>query len=194
MPALTFDSGLFFDSPGMTWDSAAPNPTNTMAQQNLAAIRVDAAWMTQLHTLIAAVKTHLQTKAVPLTVEQRKKHTGYGPENTSMVQNGIALIRDNAGWFPTTFARAELLLDVSDRDLYVGERGAMMEIAELFDDTLHAIESDIVKGVLAARPFIEESAELSGMSNNVVDEFIAWFQRFGPQGDAPPPPPPPPTR
>ena len=167
-----------------------------MSQQNLASLRLDEAWMTELKTRIQAVITHLLTKAVPLTVEDRRKYKTIGPENTSMVNNGIALIRENAGWFPGTFDRTEVLADVDDRELLLEAKGPMMQARELFEDTLHAVSSDILKGVGNARPYIEQGAEMSGMNNTQVKEFLDYFKRFGPQGggDTPPPPPPaPPT-
>lgn len=195
MPApLTWDSGpsLTWDAPGAVWDGVAQPITNTkMAQQDLAQVRATQAWVTQLNTLLQAVVDHLAPKAVALTVEERRKNRGIGPENESMVNKGVAIIRDNAAWFPGLYDRAELLLDVEDRTLLLLAKTLVLQVAEMFDDTLQAVESDIVRAVTAARPYIEQSADLSGMNNNLVAEFLEWFQRFANTGGTTPPPTPP---
>lgn len=179
------------------WGPVAPNPQpkKHMAQQNLAALRIDAVWIAELKTRIQAVITHLQTKGISLTVEERKKYRTIGPETTAMVNNGIAIITENAAWFPGTFDRTEVLADVVDRDLLLEAKGPMMQAGELFDDTLHAVSSDIIKGVSNAKPYIEQGAEMSGMNNDQVNEFLEYFSRFGtPSGVIlPTPPTPPPT-
>jgi hypothetical protein len=166
-----------------------------MAQQNLAEIRATQVWIDTLVTLLQAVIDHMNAKAVPMTVEQKNHFKTFGDESATMVANGVMLIRDNAGWFPGTYDRAELLLDVTDRDLWLQPKSLVMTIDELYHDTLHAVSSDILKGVGNARPFIEQGAELTGTSNDQVNEFLDYFKRFGPQddGDTPTPPPTPPT-
>jgi hypothetical protein len=168
------------------------NPRKTMAQQNIAEIRATQVWIDTLTTLLQAVIDHLNAKAVPLTVEEKTKYKTFGDESATMVANGVMLIRDNAGWFPGTYDRAELLLDVADRELWLQPKSLVMTIDELYHDTLHAVSSDILKAVGNARPFIEQGAELTGTSNDQVNEFLDYFKRFGPQ-DNPPTPTPPPT-
>ena len=196
MPApLTWDSdpSLQWDTIGASWNGVVAQPiTNTkMAQQDLAKIRATQAWITQLNTLLQAVVDHLAPKAIPLTVEQRRKNPGIGLENESMVNKGVAIIRDNAAWFPGLYDRAELLLDVEDRALLLLSKSLMLNVAEMYDDTLQAVESDIVRAVLAGKPYIEQSADLTGMNNNLVAEFLDWFQRFANNGGTTPPPTPP---
>ena len=162
-----------------------------MAQQDLAKVRATQAWITQLNTLLQAVVDHLAPKVVPLTVEERRKNPGIGPENESMVNKGVGIIRDNAGWFPGLYDRAELLLDVTDRELLLLSKSLVLSVEEMFDDTLQAVESDIVRAVLEAKPYIEQSADLSGMNNNLVAEFLDWFKRFTNTGGTTPAPTPP---
>ena len=108
MPALTWDSGIKWDSTqsGVVWDGQAPtNNTHKMAEQDLAQVRADDAWITQLETLLDAVIAHLATKAVNLTTEQRKKAPGIGPENASMATGTCVRLRrperPQPWWKPT---------------------------------------------------------------------------------------------
>jgi len=187
MPApsiITWDSAgpdFVWDSPTLTWDAPAPNQTTSMAHQDLAQIRATQAWIDELNTLLTAVITHLEEKTVSLTPEQKQKFQSIGPESADMVDNGVALIRDNPGWFALSFNRAELLLDVTDRNLWLQPKSHVLKIKELWEDTLHAVSADILKAIRNARPFIEQSAELTGSSNDQVREFLAYFKRFGPQ-------------
>lgn len=196
MPALTWDSGIKYDTAGVVWDGlAVTNKKHKMAEQDLAQVRADDAWITELNTRLQAVITHLATKAVDLTTEQRRRAPGIGQENASMVERGTAIIRDNAEWFPPLYKRTELLADVADREKWLLAKSNVMKAAELYDDTLQAIESDIVRGILAAKPYIEQSADLTGQNNNLVAEFLEWFKRFGASGTpaAPVTPPTPPV-
>lgn len=86
---------------------------------------------------------------------------------------------DNAGWFPGTYPRAELLLDVTDRELWLTKKDKMMQMNEIYFDTRQAVSGDIARAVRTARPFIEQSAELTGMNNDAITEFLEWFKRFG---------------
>ena len=176
-----------------SWSPVAenPNPRKNMAQQNLAEIRATQEWIDTLKTLLQAVIDHMEPKAVPLTVEQKNKFKTFGDEAATMVANGVMLIRDNPGWFPGTYDRAELLLDVADRDFWLQPKSLFMKIDELFHDTLHAVSSDVLKGVGNARSFIESGAELTGQSNDQVNEFLDYFSRFGPQTPPAPTPTPP---
>ncbi|MEQ1862538.1 MAG: hypothetical protein ABMA13_21675, partial [Chthoniobacteraceae bacterium] len=179
-----------------SWTPVAQNPnSNTpMAEPDLTNITVDQTWIDELNTKADALLTHLLTKAVSLTDEQRRKHKGIGPENGSMVDDGVALIRDNAGWFPGTFNRAKLLADVPARELWLQGKSKIMQVHELYFDTLQAVSCDIVQRVRKGRPFIEASAELTGMSNIQVGEYLDWFKRFGgpDEEEEPTPPPTPP--
>lgn len=180
-----------------TWDLEAEtnNPNNPMANLDLAQIRANQTWIDELTTLLDAVIAHLEEKAVPLSAEQRRKHRGIGPENASMIDNGVALVRDHADWFPGTFARAELLLDVTDRTLWLLPKGKVMELNELYFDTLQAVSADIARVVTKARMYIEEGAEATGTGNDQVAEYLEYFKRFGNQDDEEEPPvePTPPT-
>ena len=180
-----------------SWTPVAqnPNPNIPMAEPDLTNITVDQTWIDELNTKADALLTHLLTKAVSLTDEQRKKHKGIGPENGSMVDDGAALIRDNATWFPATFNRTKLLTDVPARELWLQGKSKIMQAHELYFDTLQALGADIVRRVRKGRPFIESSAELTGMSNIQVREYLDWFKRFGgaDEEEAPAPPPTPPT-
>lgn len=196
MPALTWDSGIKYDTPGVVWDGQAiSKKTHKMAEQDLAQVRADEEWTDELILRLQAVITHLETKGVDLTTEQRRKAPGIGPENASMVENGVAIIRDTPEWFPLTFKRTELLADVADRLELLRAKPKALKAFELFDDTLQAVESDIVRAVSAAKLYIEQGAELSGQNNNLVAEFLEYFKRFGPTGTAPAPvtPPTPPV-
>src|ERR1043166_2949352 len=113
-----------------------PNPHQPMAQQGLTNITLDEAWITELNTKAQALITHMLTKAVSLSDEQRKRHKGIGPENLSLVADGTALIRDNADWFTPALNRTKLLSDTAVRELWLGGKSAIMQINELFFDTL----------------------------------------------------------
>lgn len=175
------------------WTPVVQNQNNKkyMAQQNLAQIRATQAWVDTLKTLLQAVIDHLDDKSVPLTVEQKRKFRTFGAESAAMVDKGVALIRDNAGWFPGNYDRAELLLDVTDRELWMQARSLVLQINELYEDTLHAVSSDIMKAVSNARPYIEQGAELTGENNTQVNEFLDYFKRFGSQDDGETTPTPP---
>lgn len=178
------------------WGPVSTNQTTThMAEQDLTNIQLDEAWITELNTRAEALITHLLTKAVSLADEQRKRHRGIGPESLSMVEDGVALIRDHPTWFTPAVNRDKLLNDVEVRDLWLQGKSKIMQINELFFDTLQALCSDIVRRVRAGRPFIESGAALTGQGNDQVREYLEWFKRFGAetQDEEPPTPPTPPT-
>jgi hypothetical protein len=193
-PVMIWNFSLWNQS---VWGPAQPNsnPHNPMAQQDLTNITLDQAWIDELNTKAQALITHMLTKAVSLTVEQRKRHQGIGPENLSLVANGTALIRDNADWSTPALNRPKLLKDIAVRDLLLLGKTAIMQVNELFFDTLQAVSADIVRRVRKARPFIESGAALTGMNNDQVQEYLEWFNRFTgeEEEEQQPTPPTPPT-
>lgn len=148
-----------------------------MAQQNIAQLHIDQAWVTQFLGHVNAALEMMKAKGVPLTAAQRSENPTIGPTNASMVNAGVALVQGNAGWFPGDFNRSEILSDAADRTLLLQAEGAVSQLAELYSDTLHAIGSDLLMGVYAASPYIIQSSKLSGANDAQVAAFRDYFKR-----------------
>lgn len=151
-----------------------------MSQQNIASIRIAAAKVAEIKTPLDAALVLLREFGVGLTPAQRSELPTIGQENSQMVANGVALIRDNAGWFPAdadTFDRAEVLGDDTDLATLKPIQAPLKELAELVRDTTHGIGSDVITGVYAALPYITQGAKLSGQNNDAVNQFRDYFKR-----------------
>jgi hypothetical protein len=190
---LTWNApGMTWDMPGLTWngmvpETTTPNPPQHMAQQNIASTRITAAKVTELRTHLQAALAVLKEIGVALTPAQRSALPTIGQENSMMVTNGVALVRDNPTWFPADFDRAELLADAEDLANFRQAESVGKEFIELYRDTAHAIGSDNIMGVYAASPYIIQGAKLSGMNNDTVNQFRAFFKRGRRSTPTPPP-------
>lgn len=151
-----------------------------MAQQNIASTRIVAAKVAEAKTHLEAALVIMREFGIGLTPAQRSELPTIGQENSQMVSNGVALIQDNAGWFPAdtdAFDRAEVLADNADRTTLKPLEAPVKEIYELFRDTNHAIGSDVITGVYAASPYIIQGSKLSGQNNDAVNQFRSYFKR-----------------
>ena len=148
-----------------------------MSQQNAAELRYTQEWIDTFRGHITAALAMLQEKSVSLTPPQRSELPTLGLINTEMVNTGVRLIESNPSWFPGDFDRAEVLADSADRGLLQPAASDVSKLAELFNDTMHAIGSDLLMGVYAASPYIRQGTKLTGEGSEQVAEFVKYFKR-----------------
>lgn len=188
---------LRMDMPGARWDGTVGevmaalgyNNATPMGQQNLAQIRVTSEWMTQFLTHVNAALTMLQEKGVSIPKQDKSDYPNIGLSNLGMVEAGLGLIRDNPGWFPAEYNRQELADDAADRTVFLPGADPVSQLFELYNDTLHAVNSDILMAIYAGRPYIEQGAKLSGANDERVALFREYFKRNRVKKSAPPTPP-----
>ncbi len=87
--------------------------------------------------------TMIREKGVALTADQRSTIGNIGLNNLGMVEAGVGLVRDNAGWFPSEFDRQEVLDDMADRGVWLTGQNPVLQLAEIYTDTLQVINSDM---------------------------------------------------
>ena len=170
---------LCWGQPRATWGGKVRDlqQHKNMAQQNLAELRITQPWMTTLLGHLTAARDLMKEKGVSLSPEDRSTIGNIGLGNLGMVEAGLGLIKDNPNWFPADFDRDEPAADMADRAFWLQAEGVSLEIAELWQDTAQAINSDILKAVSDANPYITQGAKLSGASDTRVATYKSYFKR-----------------
>ena len=178
------DEPLCWGDPRATWGgkvSDLEQKHKNMAQQNIAELRVTPEWMGTFLGHVNSALTMLREKGVGLTADQRSILGNIGLNNLGMVEAGVGLVRDNPGWFPTEFDRQEVLDDWADRGVWLTGENPVLQLAEIYTDTLQAINSDTLRGVEAAKPYINQGSKLSGASDTRVATYNEYFKRNRPK-------------
>lgn len=189
MPALTFDSGLFFDTPGLTWDGAAPTPTyKAMPESNRISATLAAPAVTAINAAIATIRTNLPF-LLSLTHEERKALPKLGDGRVALLEDAYPLMVDNADLVPSYLDIAEVTKDHDLRNTLDPIFNSIGTLCQDVEDTETIVGTELYNAIRGFYLNAKEAAKRGvTTAQAVVDVLAKYFARPGR-----PPTPPPPT-
>lgn len=191
---FAYDSGLAWDTPGITWDGAVPSNPNPdphpMASDNRISVSITPAQKTAIEDAIAALKTTLEGIVINLTNEERRTLPKIADKTLAFDEKCKGYMASRPELVPGFVDQAEL---TKDRGLIADLLPCLRELAPIcegLEDTISLAYTDVYMADLSFYANVRQASRrgVAG-ANTIYDDLKARFPGR-PRTDAPAPPAP----
>ena len=191
---LRWNTGLKWNTPGLTWNGFVPEPPNTTTtttttmNQNLVELNITDADWTEIDAALAVIETKLGAKLIDLTPAQRQSLNKMGEKSESFCRESLVVGRQNVAELTT---RAATRLTTAEGDLVGHDKlrprlARLTSLQEKADDTEMALGSDVMEYALFQYGFLSAIGAGAGL-DDLYDQLGSRFIK------TPTPEPPAPT-
>lgn len=139
--------------------------------QNLANISLTAAEITALAGALQTIRTTLGTRAVSLTLDQRKSLVKMGDNTRVFCQQAVSGIQANIGSMPPDLDVPGLVQDLADYTALETFCAEYAATGELLDDTLKALSSDVMTNSIVGVTFLKALNKLNPALDGLLDSL-----------------------
>lgn len=185
---LRYDSGIRYDTPGITWDGFVPEPPtpHIMSADNRISATLASAAKAQIITKLGEIRALLPF-LVNLTPDDRKRIPSIGTQRTGMVAAFVASMTAHPELVPGYVDMTEVLSDRDLREAVLEVFQATAELQEAEGDTLQVIGADLYNAFLAYYANVQQAAKRNvAGATTILDDL----KRFIPRGRTAAPVPP----
>lgn len=188
MPVARYNSGVTWNTPGLTYGPAAPPAgAQKRMKQNLISLGLTDQQWTDLDTALTTVETLMGT-FIDLTPDQRQDITKMGDKSEAFCRQCITVLAQNPGVLPGNFNLAELQADLANLDKVRVRLTRLQQATEKADDTEMALGSDIMVGCLEGYAQLKVSGLGAGL-DELRRQMRVRFDRPNDQDEPTPPAP-----
>ncbi len=165
---LRWDSGLRWDTPGLTWNGFVPDSpttaTHTM-QQNLVNLATNPPDWAAIDAALLVLETELGAKLIDLTPAQRQSLNKMGEKSEAFCRQSLVVGRQNVAELTT---RAVTALTAAEGDLASCDQlrprlARLTALQEKADDTEMALGSDVMEYALFQYGFLSAIGAGAGL-------------------------------
>ena len=187
MPPARYDSGLFYDTPGLFYDSEAPTTSTVMPNDNRISAAVTDAVVTDILGHIGAIHSALAF-LVNLTPEEKRSLISIKTARAGMDNDFVNAMTMHPTLVPSYVNMTEVAKDKELRRQLNRIAGPSAELCEALNDTIALAAHDSMMAYLSFYSAAKEAAKRNVPgADTVVASLAQYFPRRGP---TPPPPTP----
>ena len=172
---LTYDSGLRYDTPGLTWDGSLPNSNTTMPSDNRISASITAADKTAVITAVDTIRSKLPF-LLNLTAAERKELPKLGDKTLAFDEKCAGYMAAHPELVPGFVNSAELAKDRALRTDLNDISRALGTLLEGVDDTLMLASSEAYMADLSFYQSVRQAAQRGVVGADTI--YSDLKQRF----------------